>query len=265
MQEGLVSLFCAVRPVAAHIHHISNSRHPCFVGRKIQRFDDILEDLGGDDRWEVIADDSDRLDTSVEVRSGSMCGMVETDGAPLHLKSAPLFDVQEMRHLDVSFIVVDPSLHGCPIVASSESFSHLTGYPHQALMGLSLDSLRAPVPPEMRDGWHESRYSTLCEKSKFNSITAAEIAADGVIQHEGEVMAKFVGSRLDEELFHCTVLIRQVFLDEVMYLVGVFAERSEGGATLEEEQPDLLYSELTKLFVCQLRPRRVNFVVCVCT
>lgn len=177
--------------------------------------DSLLEDSGDEER-EMVSD----CDVNEEEGSSDSAGFRSQ-----RVLSATSRDWRELRDLESAFMIADPKLPGCPIVASSDRFSHMTRFTKQPLLGCGLDSLLAPSRSEIRQEWDRTRYYALCDDCELNVFTAAARNEEGVLQHEeGEMITSFVGSWQDGRNFSCLALIRQVILDDVMYLAGVFAE-----------------------------------------
>jgi len=193
--------------------------------------DSLLKD-SGDKEWESVSD----CDFTEEELSDSA---VFERLAPQRVLSANSRDWQELHDLEFAFMLADPNLPRCPIVAWSDRFSQMTHLPKQALSGCGLDSLLTPSRSTMRDGLDQARYGALCDDCEFNVFTAKARNAEGVLQHEeGEMITSFVGPWQDEGSFACLALIRQVILDNVMYLAGVFSEfpQSVSRPCVTEEQ-----------------------------
>lgn len=148
-------------------------------------------------------------------------------------------------------MVADPSLPGVPIGAGSDMFLQLTSYSKEALVGLSFESLYGSVPPDKLEGWEQARFSELCADAKCNTFSPADMSVFCARQHgEGELIGKFVGARSDGAMFRCLALLRQVMLDDVMRVVGVFVEiPSKGEHDYNDEDlgvPAVLYSDVLR-------------------
>jgi len=164
---------------------------------------------------------------------------------------ASLFDQEVFHNFDFAFMVADPSLPGVPIGAGSDMFLQLTSYSKEALVGLSFESLYGSVPPNKLEGWEQARFSELCADAKCNTFSPADMSVFCARQHgEGELIGKFVGARSDGAMFRCLALLRQVMLDDVMRVVGVFVEiPSKGEHDYNDEDlgvPAVLYSDVLR-------------------
>lgn len=232
------------------------TRHGRYIRKQQTRFESILEDLGGDIEWEY----SDILVGEEIVREGSDIEDLGADVLPLEHPSVEMFTQEDLCNLHVAFVIVDPSLAGRPIVACSEHFLNLTGHSKREVVGLSLGSL---LTRETRDSWNHARYDALC-KNECGTFAAAEANQEGVMQHdEGELMGQFVGTRKNGGVFRCQALVRQVFLDDEMFVVCVFDEIPEttSGQEVEHQSDEFvcIYSKVQREFSLTSRTLAASF------
>jgi hypothetical protein len=122
---------------------------------------------------------------------------------------------KELRDLDFPFLMADPSRPGCPLVVSSAGFSCLTGYDTCETLGSDAASM---LPG--RETAELMRFASRSElfPPGFSSLAEDVELADGELVTV-QTHAKKCGSR-----FSCITYMKQVELDDEMFVIAVQAE-----------------------------------------
>jgi hypothetical protein len=143
----------------------------------------------------------------------------------------------ELLGLDFSVTVADPSQPDCPLVACSEGFSELTGYTLTEIIGRNCRFLLNGVPPQYID--ESTRMK--CRQYVNNSGDAAELEhATAGDEHlpdnmkkqrlslcKGEMICVQTNARKTGELFKNMFYMKQVDLDEKLFVLGLQARLPE--------------------------------------
>lgn len=174
---------------------------------------------------------------------------------------------KELRDLDFSMVLADPSLADCPLLLSSAGFYELTGYTAAEAAGQNCRFLLNGVPEAL-----------ICEDSRTQCKKFCDAATSGKYYHyeeddgvhgvallggnlkerlpEGELVCKQMNAKKSGGLFCCMMFMKQVELDEEMFVVAVQAHCPDPDVDPEEYDRDAAAEDVTER--CELIFRKLN-------
>eukprot|EP00930_Biecheleria_cincta_P003383 TRINITY_DN104314_c0_g1_i1.p1 TRINITY_DN104314_c0_g1~~TRINITY_DN104314_c0_g1_i1.p1 ORF type:complete len:509 (-),score=90.53 TRINITY_DN104314_c0_g1_i1:677-2203(-) len=192
----------------------SSQSDPYSVSLRDGRFNDLLENLG--------EDEGDIPSVALPSKSnGCLEQLSLVAGSQVH--EGLCFD--NLRDLSFPFILADPSKTGSPIVFCSSGFLKLMGCSHSDFLGLGLQSLLEDWPMEDAAELHLQRtvLQDLCAAANGGVYYEPSAEIPRGTSTAGEVLVTST-IRASAQRFDCLAHIKQVELDDKMFLVGVLLE-----------------------------------------
>jgi len=137
---------------------------------------------------------------------------------------------KELNDLDIPFVLADPSLQNCPLVACSAGFSSLTSYDASEVIGNGLPFLFQGVPTEQICSQAESAMQGLLDDAARGLLYSPDgrhgvlLDADGKVPPaednfpEGELACIQTLASKSGQLFRCFLHMKQVELDDDMFI-----------------------------------------------
>mmetsp|Transcript_70283 Transcript_70283/g.206157 ORF Transcript_70283/g.206157 Transcript_70283/m.206157 type:complete len:593 (+) Transcript_70283:84-1862(+) len=142
---------------------------------------------------------------------------------------------KELRDLDFPFFLADPSRRGCPLLVCSAGFSGLTGYSAWEALGRNAAFLVCGVPDRRISAEQSNEVKKFLECAANYKYYPAGMC-DDVILAEGELAAVQTHTRRSGELFRCMTLLKQVELEEKMFVIGLQARVADPTIDPEEHE-----------------------------
>jgi len=144
---------------------------------------------------------------------------------------------QELRGLEFPFLMADPSRLGCPLVVCSDGFSCLTGYGAGETLGReSTSQLHG------REAAEFLRYASCSELYLGGSTCAGEVSIT-----LGELVTLQTRATRCGARFSCMTYLKQVELDDEMFVIAVQACPEEhGSAETPAERLEGTFTQLRK-------------------
>jgi len=196
------------------------------------RFLDLLDPVGDDDSDEVMDPPEFNVSRMPMPRQESTHG-------PLHWNtrcSAELqsamdnFRIEELYNLKFSVTVADPTQPDCPLVACSAGFTDLTGYSVQEIVGRNCRFLLDGVPSNLVDEETRVKCRAFCISSQKGEeytgeteVLPAGLSKPWVELPKGEMICIQTNARKSGELFRNMFYLKQVDLDENIFIIGLQA------------------------------------------
>lgn len=156
------------------------------------------------------------------------------------------FNMPEINDLRFSVTVADPNQADCPLVACSSGFADLTGYQLQEIVGRNCRFLLNGVPGTYineQTRFHARDFCIAVSKGiEYDSCSAVlppGIQPCGVGLPKGEIICVQTNARKSGELFRNMFFMKQVWLDDAPFILGLQAgipEEYEEGSELQELQ-----------------------------
>jgi len=137
---------------------------------------------------------------------------------------------KELNDLDFPFVLADPSLQNCPLVACSAGFSSLTSYDPSEVIGNGLPFLLQGVPTEQICSQAESAMQGLLDHAARGRLYSPDgrhgvvLDADGKVPPgednfpEGELACIQTLASKSGQFFRCFLHMKQVELDDEMFI-----------------------------------------------
>lgn len=156
------------------------------------------------------------------------------------------FCLQELVDLDYAFTVADPSLPDCPLVACSAGFSRLSGYTLQEVVGQNCRLLLRGVPPALVDAAARKQCRGFCSAvasgADFSSsggpgaFFAKQPKPRWALLPEGETIVLQKNATKWGELFTGVIHLKQIELDDRMFIIGLQGRLPDEVAALEDNE-----------------------------
>lgn len=142
---------------------------------------------------------------------------------------------RELLDLDFPMVIVDPTIQGCPFVICSAGFNDLVGCRRGEAVGRSWQHLRAGVPGDRICPRANMEMLQLCEVAAQNRYFcrqdgrgSALLRAFEDVLPEGELTCAQTVMTGFGRLARCALHLKQVELDEEMFVLGVMVELPDG-------------------------------------
>lgn len=210
-------------PAACHSRAVMRTLKPEGVkqsSNRCNRFLDLLEDTGDDE----LEDPSPEVqpvalsDGSTEATS-SCEESWESDVCKLE----PLC-FEEGGRLSFPLILADPSKSSSPIVHCNSEFLNFMGCPYSDVLGLSLQSLLEDLPLEYGISPHAKPFQDLRAAAGRRVYYVPPMDTSARTSTDGELVFKSIISAASVRQLPCLVNIKQVELDDKMFLSVVLLE-----------------------------------------
>eukprot|EP00929_Paragymnodinium_shiwhaense_P118660 TRINITY_DN90571_c0_g1_i1.p1 TRINITY_DN90571_c0_g1~~TRINITY_DN90571_c0_g1_i1.p1 ORF type:complete len:292 (-),score=30.15 TRINITY_DN90571_c0_g1_i1:350-1138(-) len=189
-----------------------------------------------------------RASSEANLEGCPMWNLMTTEGC-LSRELQALVDavcISELRQLNFSVTIADASSPECPLIACSSGFSTLTGYSVPEIVGRNCRFLLNGVPCEHVDDDVRMRCREFCrstmrwEEYCGDCYLPDDFESPWVVIPKGQMVAVQTNARKNGTLFRNMFVLRQVSLDDDMFVLGLQAELpdeiSDGGSS-EEESP----------------------------
>lgn len=138
------------------------------------------------------------------------------------------FCIEKLYGQSFSFTVADPAQPDCPLVACSIGFTALTEYSVGEIVGRSCRFLLDGVPPKLIDTEMRMRCRQFCkslvrseEDGDSREHLPVELAKPWMKLPAGEMICMQVNARKSGELFRNLFYMKQVELDDKLFIVGL--------------------------------------------
>lgn len=217
-------------------------------GTEEGRFLDLLDPV------EEAEDEVGDLPSFPQARS--MPARQESSHGPLHWntrcseelqKMVDQFCLDDLYNIEFSVTVADPMQPDCPLVACSTGFTELTGYNVQEIVGRNCRFLLNGVNPSLID--EETRmkcraFCTSCREGEeycgsTEQLPPGLISKPWVELPRGEIICVQTNARKSGELFRNMFYLKQVELDENVFILGLQAGLPEEYEEQEDFMQDL--------------------------
>eukprot|EP00930_Biecheleria_cincta_P028770 TRINITY_DN20055_c0_g1_i1.p1 TRINITY_DN20055_c0_g1~~TRINITY_DN20055_c0_g1_i1.p1 ORF type:complete len:517 (-),score=87.28 TRINITY_DN20055_c0_g1_i1:124-1674(-) len=198
---------------------VQQSSNPC------SRFLDLLEDTGVDELGETtpemspvtVSEGSTETTSSGEETS-------ESDGCKLEP-----FCFEESGRLNFPLILADPSkASSSPIVHCNSEFLNCMGCPYSDVLGLSLQSLLEDWPLEYGASPDAQSFQNLRAAAGQGVYYTCPAVTSATTSTDGELVFKSIISAAEGRPLPCLVNIKQVELDDKMFLSVVLLALPDG-------------------------------------
>jgi len=205
------------------------------VRRDFDRFADLLEGIeddeccdSGDEFMTLVNRIPDAPRTSEEWSHGPL--LWNTQCSVELQQVVDSFRLKELHDIKFSVSVADPRQADCPLVACSSGFSDLTGYMLQEIVGRNCRFLLNGVPPSYINDQTRFHARDFCiavnkglEYDSRSEVLPPGVKHSGFALPKGEIVCVQTNAMKTGELFKNMFYMKQVWLDDEPYIVGLQA------------------------------------------
>lgn len=162
---------------------------------------------------------------------------------------------KELCNLDFAMTIADPSQPGIPLVLSSAGFENLSGYSSQQVLGKSCRFLTEGVPDLLINAEASMQSRALCSAAAGAKYYVGDDGLHGLAMlggsvqiplPEGELVCMQTHARKSGELFRCLTYLKQVELEDDMYVVCLLARIADPAIDPEEHDTDITTESMEK-------------------
>jgi len=161
-----------------------------------------------------------------------------------------IFCLKELYNIKFSVTVADPMQADSPLVACSSGFSDLSGYMLQEIVGRNCRFLLNGVPPSYineQTRFHARDFCIAVHKGlvydSVSEVLPVGVKRSGLALPKGEIICMQTNARKDGGLFKNMFYMKQVWLDDKPFIIGL-----QAGVTEEYEEAALQEFEAKCLF-----------------
>lgn len=188
------------------------------------RFFDLLEDTSDDEAEELSLEVPPVAAAEGVIETASSSNETsESEGCKLEQ-----FSFEEGGKLSFPLVIADPSKPSSPIVHCNSEFLNFMSCPYSDVLGLSLQSLLEDWPLEYGASPHAQTFQDLRTAAGQGVYYVPPMESLPRTSTDGELVFKSIISAASVRTLSCLVNIKQVELDDQMFLSVVLLELPDG-------------------------------------
>jgi len=142
----------------------------------------------------------------------------------------------ELQDLDFPFVMADPSQLGCPLIVCSAGFTNLTGYSAWEAVGRTAAFQLCGVPSHLvckEQCGEVTKFLDYASRGQFYE-GRDHLGKEAGYLTEGELITVQTYTRRSGELFRCMTYLKQVELEDKMFVIGLQARVPDPAIDPEE-------------------------------